>query len=79
MAEKQGINLLAGGVSSLLGSMVIAGFLLGYATDYWLDTTPLFFLLFGLLGLIGGAQKVMKVLSHPEFNNVEKPKRRRQQ
>jgi len=79
MANAKGINLLGAGVGSILSSMVISGFLLGYATDYWLETTPLFFLLFGLLGLIGGAQKAMKLLSHPEFNKVEKPKRRRQQ
>lgn len=43
--------------------MVASGFLLGYLTDRWLGTSPLFMLLFGVLGFIGGMLKVYKLLS----------------
>jgi len=36
--------------------------LLGYRTDAWLDTSPLFMLLFAGLGLIGGLMKVHRLL-----------------
>lgn len=55
-----GIGLI--GVGAILASMVLSGFLLGYWTDAWLDTRPLFMLLFAGLGLIGGILKVHKLL-----------------
>ncbi len=64
--EKSGVLLI--GVGTILTSMVVAGFLLGYATDAWLGTTPLFLLSFGCLGLIGGSLKAYKLLSHPDLN-----------
>lgn len=56
-----GIGLI--GVGAILASMVLSGFLLGYWTDAWLDTRPLFMLLFAGLGLIGGILKVHKLLT----------------
>jgi len=47
----------------MLTSMIVAGFLLGYLTDLWLDSLPIFMLLFGGLGLVGGFLKVYKLLS----------------
>jgi len=47
----------------MLSSMTVAGFLLGFLTDRWLDSQPLFMLLFGGLGLVGGFLKVYKLLS----------------
>jgi len=49
----------------MLTSMIASGFLLGYLTDRWLDSQPLFMLLFGGLGLVGGFLKVYKLLSRP--------------
>jgi ATP synthase protein I len=76
MAKAYRFNLLGAGAGSMMSSMVISGFLLGYLTDYWLGTLPLFLLLFGLLGIIGGGQKAHKLLSHPEFNRREKTEKR---
>ncbi|PCH59691.1 MAG: hypothetical protein COC05_06300 [Gammaproteobacteria bacterium] len=53
------------GVGTMLTSMVVSGFLLGYLTDRWLDTSPLFMLSLGALGFIGGMLKVYKLLSKP--------------
>ena len=47
----------------MLTSMVVSGFLLGYLTDRWLDSRPIFMLLFGGLGFVGGILKVYKLLS----------------
>ncbi len=51
-------NYLLISAGSVFTSMVIAGFIVGYVIDYLLDTTPIFFLGCGVLGFIGGAQKV---------------------
>lgn len=62
----QSRGLLLIGVGSMLTSMVVAGFLLGYLVDSWADTRPLFMLLFGALGLVGGFLKVFKLLVRSE-------------
>ena len=77
MAQRHRPNLLLIGAGNMLVSMVVAGFLLGYLTDYWLGTLPLFLLVFGLLGLIGGIIKVHKLLTNPELNQLEQKKYRR--
>ena len=63
MNEQKGPGLLLLGVGTMLTSMVVAGFLLGYLTDRWLDSQPLFMLLFGGLGFVGGFLKVYRLLS----------------
>ena len=50
------------GVGTILASMVLSGFLLGYWVDNWLDTNPIFMLLFAGLGFVGGAIRVYKLL-----------------
>jgi len=55
------------GVGTILASTVISGFILGYVTDLWLETTPIFMLLFGVLGFVGGFLKVYKMLTDPAF------------
>lgn len=55
------------GVGTMLTSMVAAGFLLGYAVDWWLNSQPWFMLGLGILGFIGGILKVYKLLTHPEI------------
>ncbi|MFZ5722182.1 MAG: AtpZ/AtpI family protein [Pseudomonadota bacterium] len=59
-------GLLLVGVGTMLTSMVVAGFLLGYAVDTWADTRPVFMLIMGALGLIGGFLKVYKLLSRAD-------------
>ncbi|MCI0504872.1 MAG: AtpZ/AtpI family protein [Gammaproteobacteria bacterium] len=68
MKKAKGPGLLLIGVGSLLTSMVVAGFLLGYGVDVLLDTQPIFLLSFGLLGFIGGILKAYKILSDPELH-----------
>jgi ATP synthase protein I len=53
------------GVGSVLTSMIAAGFIMGYAVDWWLGTVPIFLLGFGILGFIGGILKIYKLLTHP--------------
>jgi ATP synthase protein I len=53
------------GVGTLLASMVITGFLLGYALDVWLGTGPLLMFVLGVLGFVGGMIRVYKLLTGP--------------
>jgi ATP synthase protein I len=68
MKKRKNRSLLLVGVGSMLTSMVVAGFLLGYAVDAWLETKPIFMLVFGALGLVGGFLKVYKLLVNPDLN-----------
>ena len=63
MNKPSGSGLLLIGSGTMLTSMVVSGFLLGYLTDRWLDSRPIFMLLFGGLGFVGGILKVYKLLS----------------
>ncbi|MDH3325712.1 MAG: AtpZ/AtpI family protein [Gammaproteobacteria bacterium] len=56
------LPLLQTGVGTVLSSMAISGFILGFATDQIADTTPLFMLIFGALGVVGGTMKAHKFL-----------------
>ena len=60
--KQQGSGLMLIGVGTILTSMVVAGFLLGYAIDVWADTRPIFMLLFGALGVVGGFLRVFRLL-----------------
>lgn len=62
MEKPQTKGLLLIGVGTMLTSMVVAGFLLGYAVDTWADSRPVFMVLLGGLGLVGGFLKVYKLL-----------------
>lgn len=63
MVQTKGAGLVLVGAGSILTSMIAAGFLLGYAVDTWLDSRPIFMLLFAGLGVVGGFLKVYKLLS----------------
>lgn len=67
MTKPKSPGVLLIGVGSILASTVISGFVLGYFTDIWLGTTPLFMLALGGLGFIGGFLKVYKLLTNPDF------------
>lgn len=58
--ERPGLLLI--GAGTMLTSMVVAGFLLGYAVDAWANTRPIFMLVCGGLGLVGGFMKVYRLL-----------------
>jgi ATP synthase protein I len=58
-------GLLFMGVGTILTSMMLAGFLLGYVLDAWLATKPIFMVLLCGLGFVGGILKVYKLLTHP--------------
>lgn len=62
MTKKKSAGLALIGVGTMLTSMVISGFILGYATDAWLETRPVFMLLFGGLGFVGGMLKVYRFM-----------------
>lgn len=55
-------GLLSVSAGNVFASMVISGLLLGYFVDTWLDTRPVFMLIFGALGLIGGFKRVHQLI-----------------
>lgn len=63
MKKNKGAGLLLIGVGTHLTSMIAAGFLLGYGLDVLIDTRPLFMLLFGALGFVGGILKAYTLLT----------------
>lgn len=72
--EKEPLQLLQVGVGTILSSMAVAGFLLGYVTDTYLDTLPIFLLLFGFLGVLGGIMKAHRLLTNVPDHKREKTK-----
>jgi len=66
-SKPKGPGLLLISVGTMLSSTVIAGFLLGYWVDGWLETSPIFMVVFGGLGLVGGFLKVFKLLNDPKL------------
>lgn len=65
--EPKGPGLLLISVGTMLTSMIAAGFLLGYLLDVWLETLPIFMLVLGVLGFIGGILKVYRLMSDPNL------------
>ena len=68
MSSTEKPNLILISVGTILTSMILAGFILGFVVDSWLDTTPIFLLFFGFLGVLGGILKAYKLLTDPEMN-----------
>jgi len=62
MDKNKGPGLLLIGVGTNLTAMIAAGFALGYGLDYLIDTTPLFMVLFGILGFVGGIIRAYEML-----------------
>ena len=60
--KREPLPLLQTGVGTVLSSMAISGFILGFATDQIFDTTPIFMLSFGFLGVLGGTMKAHQFL-----------------
>ena len=61
--KREPLPLLHAGVGSMVSSMTISGFILGFGADYLAGTTPIFMMIFGALGLVGGIMKAHRVMS----------------
>ncbi len=68
MTKPRGPALLLIGAGSMMTSMIAAGFILGYFTDGWLNTRPIFLIVFGALGFIGAFLKAYRLLSDSELH-----------
>ena len=68
MGKPKSTGILLIGVGTMLTSIIAAGFLMGYFLDKWFETQPIFMLLLGGLGFIGGFIKVYKLLMNPDLN-----------
>lgn len=71
--QKPALNFLLISAGSMFTSMIVAGFIVGYAFDQLFDTTPIFLLSCGVLGFIGGIMKVHKLLEKMDL--MDQPKK----
>lgn len=55
-------GLLQVGAGNMFASSIIAGFLLGFLLDSWLETAPIFMLILGALGVVAGMRNAKKTL-----------------
>ena len=62
-APKPALNFLLMGAGSMFTATIVAGFLVGYVLDMIFETTPIFMMICGVMGFIGGIQKVQKLSS----------------
>lgn len=62
MAKPKSASWVLVGVGTHLAAMVVTGFILGYGVDTWLNTRPVFMMIFGGLGFVGGIIKAYKLL-----------------
>ncbi len=65
MGKPQKPGLLLIGVGQILTSMIVSGFLLGYLVDVYFGTRPIFLLILGALGFVGGFLKAYRLLTDP--------------
>lgn len=63
MPKKPGAGWVLVGVGTHLTAMVVTGFALGYGLDAWLDTRPVFMMILGCLGFVGGIIKAHMLLT----------------
>lgn len=61
-------SLLHIGAGNIFSSMIISGLIIGYFVDQWLGMTPLFMMLFAVLGFIGGMKKIHAILRYENTN-----------
>ncbi len=59
---EQSYSFLLIGIGTMLTSMSVVGLALGMGVDHWLGTAPVFMLILGILGFVGGFLKVYKML-----------------
>lgn len=64
-------GLLQVGAGNMFASSIIAGLLLGFLLDSWLETAPIFMLILGALGFIAGMRNAKKTLLATGRNESE--------
>ena len=64
-------GLLHIGAGNIFSSMIISALILGYFVDQWLGVTPLFMMLFAVLGFVGGMKKIHAILRYENTNKDE--------
>ena len=64
-------SVLLIGMGSSFAGMILAGFLLGYLFDSLLDTKPIFIIGCGVMGFVGGLQKLHRMLAASESGDAE--------
>ncbi len=64
-------SLLHMGAGNIFSSMIISGMIIGYFVDQWLQLTPLFMMLFAVLGFIGGIKKIHAILTYENTNKED--------
>ncbi len=64
-------SLLHVGAGNVFASMIISGLIIGYFVDQWLATLPIFMLLFGVLGFVGGMKKIHALLQYQNTGKDE--------
>lgn len=63
LGPPKGNSWLFVGAGSMFTAMILVGFILGYGVDVWLGTNPLFMLVLGLMGFVGGILRLIRVLT----------------
>lgn len=63
MQKKSGAGWLLIGVGTNLTAMVVTGFALGFFVDSWLGSKPIFMMILGCLGFVGGVIRAHILLS----------------
>jgi F0F1-type ATP synthase assembly protein I len=63
MSNTRGAGWVLIGVGTHMTATVIVGFALGYAIDSWIDSRPIFMLILGCLGFVGGVLKAFRILT----------------
>lgn len=63
MQKQSGAGWLLIGVGTNLTAMVVTGFALGYFVDSWLGSKPIFMVILGCLGFVGGVIRAHTLLS----------------
>lgn len=69
--ETNRVNILEIGAGSMFASMVIAGFIVGFLLDEWLDSAPFAMLICGLLGFVGGGLKVIEMVRFMDAQSAQ--------
>lgn len=67
-------GLLHIGAGNMFASMILSGFIIGYFIDQWLDKSPIFMLVFAVIGFVGGMIRVHEMISY-ENKDQESDKR----
>lgn len=67
-ATKPVANFAEMGFGSIFVGNVIAGFLVGFVLDLWLNTSPIFLLIGIVVGIVSGKMKIRELLKNMELH-----------